>query len=309
MPRTPRRSAFTLIELLVVIAIIAILVGMLLPAVQKVRESASRSRCQNNLAQIAKALHNYESAKGRLPAGADINPTTQCAGADCRGNGMWIALLPYIEQDNVVANYDFFASSGWNTPPNNTAIGANPIKIYVCASDKDWSAYPTRRTYFGVAGGKTLMSHGWRGDVYFDGIFNINRSKTMLEITDGTSNTLAVGENTHRAKWGIVNYGDGVLGGPTAWNSGSACVKTPNACADVNQSYGRDVRNLKYPLNTRIATIADDMDNDLPFSSGHIGGTHFLFADGHVAFIGNAVDMTTLRNLSTYNGGEVLGEY
>jgi prepilin-type N-terminal cleavage/methylation domain-containing protein len=99
-PSWSRRQGFTLIELLVVIAIIAVLIGLLLPAIQKVREAASRAKCGNNLKQIGIALHNYHTTLNMFPAGAEVNPATQC-GVDCRGNSMWAVLLPHVEQDNL----------------------------------------------------------------------------------------------------------------------------------------------------------------------------------------------------------------
>ena len=119
--------------------------------------------------------------------------------------------------------------------------------------------------------------------------------------------TLMVGESNHRVKWGLTNYGDAVLGGPTGWELGGACLK-PN-CVDTDQSYGRDTRNTKYALNTFLPNIADDMDNDLPFGSAHGNGAQFLFADGHVGFLPNSIDITVFRNLSTYAGGEVTPSY
>jgi prepilin-type N-terminal cleavage/methylation domain-containing protein/prepilin-type processing-associated H-X9-DG protein len=295
------RPAFTLIELLVVIAIIAILIGLLLPAVQKVREAAARIQCQNNLHQIGLGLHNYHSANNTFPAGADINPATQC-GADCRGNSMWAVLLPYIEQDNIARQYNY--AGGW-AAAGNGALGNLPIVAYTCPSDSKWTQYPNRKNYYGVVGGKTLSSHGWRGDVYFDGIFTINMPKRLTQISDGTSSTLAVGESVHPSKWGLgPGYGDKNVGGIPGWLYGSACLQPK--CRLTDQSYGRDLRDTKFPINSSILPMADDVDNDAPFGSFHTGGANFLFADGHVAFLNQTISMDVYRALSTYAGGEVV---
>src|SRR5262245_6158891 len=101
-----RRAGFTLIELLVVIALIAILTALLLPAVQKVREAAYRIKCANNLKQIGIAHHNYHNFHNRFPMAMDVDITKHCTGVDCRGNTMWVVVLPFVEQDAINSNYN-----------------------------------------------------------------------------------------------------------------------------------------------------------------------------------------------------------
>src|SRR3954453_16454218 len=126
-----RRRGFTLIELLVVIAIIAILIGLLLPAVQKVREAAARAKCQNNFKQLALAVHNYHDPNGRFPIGAQGLPCPGVTGSTVRTPFMPF-LLPYFEQDNVYKLYDI--TQGFNAAANATAIGIK-LMIFQCPSD------------------------------------------------------------------------------------------------------------------------------------------------------------------------------
>jgi prepilin-type N-terminal cleavage/methylation domain-containing protein/prepilin-type processing-associated H-X9-DG protein len=308
--RRKRSSAFTLIELLVVIAIIAILIGLLLPAVQKVREAASRMSCSNNLKQLGIAVHSYHDANNRFPYNGDDVRRAGCCYNDGYTMWSWLARsLPYIEQDNrfnqmritdPAVTMGFSRTSGY--------FGTPVIKTFRCPSDDtidirtDCANMPGG-TAVGVTSYKGVSGNNWCWGTYTNtgptgdcnGLDNGNgifwrsdylRPLRMTHITDGTSNTLMVGEDL-----GKMNIHNG-------WPYSNTAVGT-----------------CSIPLNNALVAGQPGFNNpgDWPnvysFRSRHTAGANFGLADGSVRFVSQSIDLTTYRNLSTYNGGEVLGNF
>ena len=301
MSRAVRR-AFTLIELLVVIAIIAILIGLLLPAVQKVREAAARMTCSNNLKQIGLAMHNYESAIGGLP------PRRGFVAGSRRGWGP--PILPYVEQTALSGNYrqdrDFYA-------PENAANIIVPLKLFLCPSGpgpRNITVTISGVTSVGAAGdyfGPNSFSSTLYGVTALSGNTTVtalkdDANRKITDITDGTSTTLLITEQAGRAD----HY---VLGQRQATNAGlqQAANWGPWASYQVFQfnQFGSDGVTKDGPGGP--CTI--NCNNSAGVYAFHTGGANAVFADGSVRFLRVGLDPNILFGIVTCNGGEVLGDF
>jgi prepilin-type N-terminal cleavage/methylation domain-containing protein/prepilin-type processing-associated H-X9-DG protein len=308
------RAGFTLIELLVVIAIIAILIGLLLPAVQKVREAAARMKCSNNLKQMAIALHSYHDALGTFPSGAPVNATSL---------GWNSFILPHIEQDNIwkLMNPASGAYSG-GTGGVNRRNGAHRISVFLCPSygeeqsssniDNTTAGRAYTTHYVGNMGPKgtnpttgtayTWVNCGGQGGLAVDGMLPYHTSVwtsrptrtsgvTMTGISDGTSNTLMIFE----AAWSGMERSPGSL---RSWVRG---CHWNDDCTSM-KNVANAMRTVKYNGGGNW--------NDISMGSNHSGGCNVALGDGSVRFLRESVDLNrVLKPLASRAGGEVIGDF
>ncbi len=316
-----RKRGFTLIELLVVISIIAILISLLLPAVQQAREAARRTQCRNNLKQIGIALHNYHDIYNTFPPGysaRNIAAPAPASGETGPGYAWSFAILPQLEQTNLAASVNINLDAA--AAVNLAAIQGKTVPAYLCPTDPapinfdvtDASGgtlnLPTAN-YAGIAGYDNVTMNPGQGT----GIFYRNSRVRFRDITDGTSSTICVGERMHKHNF---NPPMATVNANSTWYAAIPGVMRPAGMmsmpmmtegpASMILGHVGQPPMMGMPAMERTPNTTNHI---VHFSSQHTGGVQFLLCDGSTHFISQNIDYSVFRNLGERADGNVIGEF
>lgn len=321
MKNRSRKSGFTLIELLVVIAIIAVLIALLLPAVQQAREAARRSQCKNNLKQIGLALQTYHDTALMFPPG--------CSNSNGWGMSWWVGILPYTDQDAVFKKMSFrvpgsnngagYAESNTNGNAAGTPLHGFKPAYMLCPSSPLDPLLGTNlvvATYAGISGNtRDVTQSGGHGIVSGAGVLLPMGRVTIAHITDGTANTIIVGEQSDRATDGSdIRSGTQHSSWMGCGGGGNSPPPTGSWTGD-NRTFNLTTVRYKVGYKGGIGNpgMATNCGTNKGIQSAHVGGAHVAMADGTVRFISNTLDNSgtggVFFNLTSKAGKEPLSDF